>query len=228
MSQSTAPDSGTKRQRLLRTVLRLGTVVLLVLVVKAGFDAISAQLALMEDDTAARAMTGMIVIVLLGYALLLAIPFVPAIEIGIAILMIAGANAAPFVYVATVMGMSLAYFTGRHVALNWLIRLCADLRVQRFASMLENARDRTPADRLSDLDDRLPPWLAPFVVRYRYVMLAVLINIPGTVAIGGGGGIMLIAGISRLFHPGWTVLTIVLATLPVPLAVWVLGGDILQ
>lgn len=228
MSQSTAPDSGTKRQRLLRTVLRLGTIVLLVLVVKAGFDAISAQLALMESNAAARAMTGMIITVLIGYALLLAIPFVPAIEIGIAFLMIKGAAAAPFVYLATVTGMSLAYFLGHYIALNWLIRLSRDLRLRQVQRLLENVRDGEPNDRLSNLADRLPPWLAPHLVRFRYLMLAVLINLPGTIAIGGGGGIMLIAGLSRFFHPGLVFLTIVLATLPVPLAVWLWGREVLQ
>lgn len=228
MRRNQKPDSRTKWQRLLRTVLRLATIILLVVAVKTGFDAISARLALLETDAAARARTGLIVAILLGYALLLAIPFVPAIEIGIAILMIEGANAAPFVYLATVTGMTLAYIAGRYVALGWLIRLCADLRLWPVADLLCQVRDRSPQDRLAGLEKRLPDWLARQVTRYRYVMLAVLINIPGTVAIGGGGGIMLIAGISRLFQPGWTLLTIVLATLPVPLAVWVLGADILQ
>lgn len=224
-----APQQHPPRgQRLARTALRLAVVVVLVLVVKSGFDALSAKLALMESDAAARAMIGLIIAVLLGYALMLAIPFVPGVEIGIAILMIEGAGAAPFVYLATVTGLSLSFLTGHYVALNWLIRFCADLHLHRLRGLLERIRDRAPEDRLAALDARLPRWLAPFVLRYRYVTLAVLINIPGTIAIGGGGGIMLASGLSRLFHAGLTLLTIALATLPVPLAVWVLGTGILQ
>lgn len=228
MNVDNDPDFTPKWQGLLRTCLRLAVIALLVLVVKYGFDAFLARLAIMESDAAARAMTGMIVMVLLGYALLLAIPFVPGVEFGIAILMIEGATAAPLVYLATVTGMSLAYLAGRCIALSWLIKTCRDLRLHRIKGLLETIRDRAPKDRLADLNDRLPRWLAPVLVRYRYGMLAVLINIPGTVVIGGGGGIMLVAGLSRLFHPGLTFLTILLATLPVPLAVWVMGPDILQ
>ena len=118
--------------------------------------------------------------------------------------------------------------TGRYGALNWLIKLRSDLQLHRIGRLLERIRDRAPDDRLAALDDRLPNWLAPMLVRYRYLTLAVLINIPGTIAIGGGGGIMLVAGLSRLFHVGLTILTIALATLPVPLAVWLLGTDILH
>ncbi|WP_439154917.1 hypothetical protein [Yoonia sp.] len=228
MNTEQDPNSAPKWLGLLRMCLRLAVVLLLVLAVKYGLDAFSARLAVMENDAAARAMTGMIITVLVGYALLLAIPFIPGVEFGIAILMIEGAAAAPFVYLATVTGMSLAYFAGRYVALNWLIRICGDLRLHRVKALLEDMRDRAPKDRLADLDDRLPRWLAPLLVRYRYGMLAVLINIPGTIVIGGGGGIMLVAGFSRLFHPGLTFLTVLLATLPVPLAVWLLGTDILQ
>lgn len=213
---------------LLRSALRLAGIALLVLVVKAGFDALSAQLALLESDVAARAMIGLVATVLVGYAVMLAIPFVPGVEIGIAILMIEGAGAAPFVYLATVTGLTLAFLTGHYVALNWLIKLCTDLQMHRIGRLLERIRDRTAHDRLVALDDRLPGWLAPMLVRYRYLTLAVLINLPGTIAIGGGGGIMLVAGLSRLFHIGRALLTIALATLPVPLAVWLLGTDILH
>ena len=226
------PIPHTRWQALLRSALRLAVVAALVLVMvllaKTGFDALSARLALLESDAAARAMIGLVATVLVGYAVMLAIPFVPGVEIGIAILMIEGAGAAPFVYLATVTGLTLAFLTGHYVALNGLIKLCTDLHLHKIGRLLERIRDRAPNDRLAALDERLPNWLAPLLVRYRYLTLAVLINIPGTIAIGGGGGIMMIAGLSRLFHVGLTVLTIALATLPVPLSVWLLGTDILH
>jgi hypothetical protein len=83
-------------------------------------------------------------------------------------------------------------------------------------------------DRLAALRARLPRWLAPFVVNYRYLMVAIVINTPGSIAIGGGGGIMLAAGLSRLFTTGWMMATIALATLPIPLAVWIMGTDMLH
>jgi hypothetical protein len=57
-------------------------------------------------------------------------------------------------------------------------------------------------------------------------MLAVLVNMPGNAFIGGGGGIFFTAGLSRLFLPTQTVLTIVFAVAPVPLAVWAFGIDL--
>ena len=126
---------------LLRAVLRLAFVLALVIAGKFGWDAVTARIALMEQDAAARAMTGLLVTVLMGYALLLAIPFVPGVEIGIAILMIAGPDSAPFVYLATLTGLSIAFMTGQHVALNWLVRTFEDLHLRRLAGLMRRIRD---------------------------------------------------------------------------------------
>ena len=58
---------------------------------------------------------------------------------------------------------------------------------------------------------------------YRYVAMAVAVNTPGNSIIGGGGGIMIIAGLSGIFAPLSTFLTIIVAVSPVPLAVIFLG-----
>jgi hypothetical protein len=60
-------------------------------------------------------------------------------------------------------------------------------------------------------------------VKYRYVNLAVLINIPGNSVIGGGGGIAFVSGLSGTFRTSLAILTIALATAPVPLAIWLFG-----
>ena len=60
-------------------------------------------------------------------------------------------------------------------------------------------------------------------IRYRYVALAVAVNTPGNSIIGGGGGIMLMAGLSGIFSPLATVSTIAIAVSPVPLAMVFLG-----
>ena len=215
-------------QRLGRIGIRLALIVGLVLAVKLGFDALSAKIALLENDAAARAMTGMLVTVLIGYAILLAMPFVPGVEIGIALLIIQGPEAAPFVYIATLAGLILAFCIGQFAPLDRLIKLCRDLYLHRIGRLLEKVQS-TPRDmRIAALHDRLPAWLVKPLCDYRYVTLGIMINLPGNIALGGGGGITMAAGLSRLFQTGYIALTLALATLPVPLAVWLLGTDIVQ
>jgi hypothetical protein len=50
------------------------------------------------------------------------------------------------------------------------------------------------------------------------------VNTPGNAVIGGGGGIMLLAGLSGIFAPLPTALSIMIAVSPVPLAVALLGA----
>lgn len=213
---------------MIRIILRLAVIAGLILLVKLGMDALSAKIALLESDRAARAMTGLIVTVLLGYAILLAIPFVPGVEIGLAVLVIQGPEAAPFVYLATLTGLIIAFLVGQFAPLDRLIRLCSDLYLYRICALLERIKSTPREQRIAAMQDRLPGWLTKFVCDYRYVTLGITINLPGNIALGGGGGILMAAGLSRLFQTGYIVLTIAIAALPVPLAVWFWGIDIVQ
>ena len=54
------------------------------------------------------------------------------------------------------------------------------------------------------------------------------INVPGNIALGGGGGLLLFAGLSRLFAPLPLLVTLIVAISPVPVAVWFMGYDGMQ
>ena len=58
------------------------------------------------------------------------------------------------------------------------------------------------------------------VLRHRHLMLALLVNLPGNAVIGGGGGILMLSGLSGLFTLPRLLLTLALAVAPVPLVVW--------
>jgi hypothetical protein len=208
---------------ILRSLLRLAVILVLVYAIRlligwASDTALSAH---------PGAQIGMIATLLLVYTLLMATPFVPGIEIGISLMMIEGYRIAPLVYLATVLGLTLAFCAGEWLPYRWLRRVLDDLRLRRAAALLERARGLDRDARLALLQARAPGWLRPFVLRLRYLLVAALVNLPGNAVIGGGGGILLIAGLSRLFHPVVTLLTIALAVLPVPLAVWIFGVELL-
>ena len=169
-------------------------------------------------------MIGVLTVLLLSYALLIAVPFMPGIEIGISLLLLKGATIAPLVYAATILGLLIAFAAGRCLPHKWLHDLLADLRLKRACLLVNRLAPMSHEERLAHLTARLPAWLMPLVGPWRYPLLAALINIPGNAVIGGGGGIAFTAGFSRLFHPGWTALTFALAVAPVPLTVWLSGS----
>jgi len=221
-------NSTSATQRRLLIAVRLAVIVGLVLLANYGFDWLKTRLDLLDQNTATRAKTGLIVTVLIGYALLIAVPFMPGVEIGVALLMIQGAAAAPLVYLATFTGMMTAFLIGHTLPLNLLISFCDDLRLRRISTLLTRINETPSETRLVALQERLPNWLARLVTGYRYVIIGVLVNTPGNIALGGGGGIMLLSGLGRIFQTGWMALTIALATLPVPLTVWLMGTQVLK
>lgn len=166
--------------------------------------------------------------VLVVYALLIAIPFVPGIEVGFSLIMMRGAEVVWPVYAATVLGLILAYLAGRFIPYRWLQRVFLDLRLTRASALIDALQPLSPDRRLALMRARLPGRLGNLAVGWRYLLLAGLINLPGSALIGGGGGICLLAGLTGLFRMRATVLTILLAVLPFPLAVWFWGPGVLE
>jgi hypothetical protein len=173
------------------------------------------------DSTGVR--FGVLIALLLAYSVLLAVPFVPGIEVGLALLAMEGAWIAPFVYFGTVTGLVLAYLAGTHMPYRYLHRVFADLGLGRACALLERLEPLSEAERLALLRRQLPARIGKVALGWRYLLLAVLFNVPGNAFLGGGGGIALAAGFSRLFGHRLTILTIMLAVAPVPLLVWAFG-----
>lgn len=151
------------------------------------------------------------------YVVLMAIPFVPGAEIGLTLLTALGGVLAPLIYLATATSLTLAYLAGRLLPADLLRRGLAALGLHRAAGFVTRAAAMTEADLQQHLTGPALPRALRAVLRYRYVTLALLINMPGNVVLGGGGGIAMMAGLSRLFKPVPFVLTVLLAVLPVPL-----------
>ena len=220
------PDvrSSAKARSLLAAMLRTSLRLALILGLAVGANLALAWLTAWVEQQHAGDARLMVSALLLGalllYAMLLAVPFVPGIEIGLALLLMQGAAIAPFVYLATVLGLLLAFCVGQFISARSLARAFADLGMRRVAGSILDLAPLSPPARVARLEARLPRQLARPLVRWRYPMVAVLLNLPGNGAMGGGGGLMLLAGISRLFELRWMAPTVLLAVAPVPALVW--------
>lgn len=215
------------REALPRIILRLAAVGLIVWIAVLFYGWAYGRIAMLDVDSQRGAMWGLLITTAILYALLMALPFIPGIEIAIALLVMNGASVAPLVYVATVLGLMLAFAAGRWISLDWLHAAFRDLHLIRACALLTRIKTQSPAERLAGLQQTLPNWARRALVDWRYLSLGALLNLPGNAAIGGGGGIMMMAGLSRLFHPGWVFVTLVLATAPVPVTVWLVGTQVL-
>ena len=150
------------------------------------------------------------------YVLLLSLPFVPGVELGLLLMCVFGKEGIVFVYVLTVAGLSLAFLVGQSLPKRWII------------SWLQKLGSSQPcADHCDEIGEMLDQSkfgqkfrqhrLGSYVLRYRYLALALLFNLPGNYLLGGGGGIALACGASRCLPRRQFLLTVVLATSPVPI-----------
>lgn len=155
----------------------------------------------------------------LVYIVFLAIPFVPGAEIGLAMLLVFGPRLAFLVYASTVVALTLAYLVGRSLPVEFAARAFGLVGLAKARDFVDRLAPLSPGERMDLLVRDSPARLVPYLVRHRYVALAVLLNLPGNFLLGGGGGIALLAGMTGLFPIPRYLLTVAVAVAPVPLIV---------
>ena len=153
------------------------------------------------------------------YSLLLSLPFVPGVELGILLMCTFGKEGIVFVYLATVAGLSLAFLIGRLIPPRWIDSGLERLGNSRSCSIQSDEIEKM-AECISAGRKHLPAWLTSLLLKYSYLTIAVLVNLPGNYILGGGGGISLACGTSRRISWKGFLVTIILAVAPVPLLVY--------
>jgi uncharacterized membrane protein YdjX (TVP38/TMEM64 family) len=153
------------------------------------------------------------------YVLMLALPFVPGVEFGLLLMVLFGPEGVIVAYVATVTGLSLAYFVAQtlpdRITLRWMDKL-------GLSDATNNPKDAIDAIVVGRSATRgTAARLGNFLLSHRYLTLAVCLNLPGNSVLGGGGGIAALCGLSRQFCWRRYVLTLIIATAPLPLLVLV-------
>ena len=151
------------------------------------------------------------------YILLLAIPFLPGIEVGLMLMAMLGAKGIVLVYLCTVLSLSLSFLFGRLLPPRYLARALGWFHLHRARDMVTALEPLDTEERLLFLLRSAPSRVVPFLLRQRYVIIGILFNMPGNAVIGGGGGIGLIAGMSRIFPFPRYLLLVCLAITPGPI-----------
>lgn len=183
-------------------------------------DAVGVDLSSRAESHARHVVTAGIVI----YTLLMALPFVPGMEISLALFAAFGHQVAILIYVATVVALTASFLAGRLVPIKLLATLFSFFGMVRAQTLVNRLEPLNANQRLDALIERAPRKIVPLLLKHRYIAIAVAFNIPGNAIIGGGGGIALSAGISGLFSFPIYFAAMALAVLPVPLVILLIGG----
>lgn len=151
------------------------------------------------------------------YIVLAVLPFMPGMEVGLMLMAMLGVEGIVLVYLCTVLALSVSFLAGRLLPPRLVARTLGWLTLHRAGKLVTDLEPLGPEERLLFLMRSAPSRIVPFLLRHRYLVLVFLFNFPGNAIIGDGGGIGLIAGMSRLF-PFWKYLLLVsVAITPVPL-----------
>lgn len=160
-----------------------------------------------------------VVTAILIYVVAAALPFVPAAEIGLALMLVVGPQTAAPVYAATVFALTLAFLIGRAVPASACAAAFGLLGFTRARELVLETAALDAEARLKFLLAHAPARVVPRLLRHRYLVLALAFNLPGNSLMGGGGGIALSAGMSGLYPIPAYLATLAAAVAPVPLVI---------
>ncbi|OZG74039.1 hypothetical protein BTA51_09715 [Hahella sp. CCB-MM4] len=161
-------------------------------------------------------MDRIVLVLMIVFFIFMTLPFFPAIEIGLLLLALVSVKGVIVIYCLTILALSLAFEVGRYIPLNALVRLLNFFHLTKASRIIAGMAEVERRDRLDTLREALGSDKSRFWVNHRYLLVAVLLNMPGNSVIGGGGGIALLCGMSGIHSYGRFLLTTMLAALPIP------------
>ena len=157
------------------------------------------------------------------YILLMATPFMPGIEIGMAVMVLLGHKSALLIYLCTLIALSISFLIGRFFPLHVVQRFLQWLYLEKASELVSQLEPLKRYERLDIINKKAPKKIAPLLLKHLYLTIAVVLNMPGNALIGGGGGIGLMVGMSGIVPLYKYLATVAIAVLPVPLIIYLQG-----
>ncbi len=110
------------------------------------------------------------------YIVLKATPFLPGIELGLALMIMLGPKGVLVTYICTLIALTISFGLGRLVPAHALVSFLHWLHLARAAALLSSFNAVAPEKRLQYLAQRSSKRAVPALVKRRYLILALLLN----------------------------------------------------
>ena len=149
-----------------------------------------------------------------------------AAEIGISLIVFFGPKICFLVYVCTVTALTISYIAGRLIPVRYCAGFFGFLGLNRAKHLIEQIAPLAAEERLGFFLENTASKFGPFLLRHRFLALAVVLNVPGNMVIGGGGGIAMLAGMTGLYAAPAYFLTVMLAVAPLPLIITIANSTL--
>jgi hypothetical protein len=201
------------------TLLKVSLVALVIVLLNIGVSQAIERLEFQVWPSHLEIMDRVVLISVILYVLLMAMPFVPGIEIGLALMMVLGPRGVLLVYACTLIALAASFGLGRLFPTRLLFLFLRWLHLTRAEALFRSFNALAPDRRLEFLADKSATRIVPALLKRRYLLLALLLNLPGNVVIGGAGGIAMMAGMCRLYSFPRYLLLLTVAILPGPVLV---------
>lgn len=168
----------------------------------------------------------LLVPVFVVYFITSGLPFVPASEIGFGLLIIFGGEIAPLIVLVSSAGLITSFMVGKFVPKPKLAKALEWFGLEKAPKFLLKLQGMSSQEKLDHMMQGVSKKFGVALLRYRYLGVIALLNIPGNAVIGGGGGIAFMAGVTGVFSTKGFAISAIIGVMPYPLfffIAWLLG-----
>ncbi len=219
MKKNPAAVERPRRVTWVLTLAKLSAIALFIILANIGVSRLVDTLEIQIWPQHLEVVDRVVLVGVILYIALMATPFLPGIELGLALMIMLGPKGVVVTYICTLVALTISFGLGRLIPAHSLVSFLSWLHLTRASALLSSFNAIPPEERLQYLAERSAERAAPTLMRHRYLILALLLNLPGNALIGGGGGIAMTAGMSRLYSFPLYFLLISVAVLPGPVLI---------
>jgi len=198
------------------TLAKLSAIVLFIILANIGVSQLIDTLEIQIWPEHLEIVDRVVLIAVILYIGLMATPFLPGIEMGLVLMIMLGPKGVLVTYICTLVALTISFGVGRLIPTHLLVSLLQWLHLTRAGALLRSFNAIPPEKRLAYLAERASKRILPALIKRRHLILALSLNLPGNLMIGGGGGIAMMAGMSRLYSFPAYFFLISVAILPGP------------
>ena len=202
------------------TLIKLSLIAVFIILINIGFSQVADRFEVQIWPEHLQVVDRVVWLGIILYIAMMAIPFLPGIEIGLILMLMLGPKGVLVVYIGTLVALSISFGIGRLFPTTLLAALMRWLHLTRAESLLREFDAIPPENRMEILVEKTSSPTMVKLLKRRYLSLAVLLNLPGNALLGGGGGIAMLAGMCRLYSFPKYLMLIAAAVLPGPILIF--------
>ncbi len=180
MKKDPAEVERPRRATWLLTLGKLSAIALFIILANIGVSRLDDTVEIQIRPQHLEILDRAVLVGVILYVAPMATPFLPGIELGLALMILPGPKGILVTTICTLVARTMSFGLGRLIPAHVLVSFLSWLHLTRAAALVRSFDGIPPEERLQYLAERSAKRAVPILMRHRYLFLTLLLKLPGT------------------------------------------------